>query len=355
VKRKPKIFVGCGTVAPGNGGISGVSRMMIRALKEAGAEVRASSLLDHETHVIDGVRVKPAGGSRIAFAADVYRSALTSDHMIYDHIGLARANPSLPFFKKSYSVWIHGIEVWCDLPERRLAIIRNAECVLVNSDYTLRRFEQTHIPLPNARVCLLASEAPEGKAPLADSRDNPTAAILSRITQDGFMKGHLQLIEAWPTVVASVEDARLLIGGGGNALEELREIAARSPAAANVDVLGRIDGTALEDFWRQADVFVMPSRVEGFGLVYTEAMQRSIPVIASVHDAGNQVNADGVTGFNVNLDNPAELSDALIKLLEDRRLRKKMGAAALQRWNDHFTYPAFRDRLTSILEEMRIL
>jgi len=78
-------------------------------------------------------------------------------------------------------------------------------------------------------------------------------------------------------------------------------------------------------------------------------------VIASVHDAGSQVNADGISGFNVDIDNRNELCDALVKLLGDHGLRTKMAAAAYQRWNDYFRFRAFKDRLIGILKENQFL
>jgi phosphatidylinositol alpha-1,6-mannosyltransferase len=95
----------------------------------------------------------------------------------------------------------------------------------------------------------------------------------------------------------------------------------------------------------------MPSRQEGFGIVYVEAMRHGLPIIASVHDAGQEVNMDQVTGFNIDLDRPGELAERVILLLRDANLAQWMGIAAAARWREHFAWTAFRKRLEPILAE----
>jgi phosphatidylinositol alpha-1,6-mannosyltransferase len=88
----------------------------------------------------------------------------------------------------------------------------------------------------------------------------------------------------------------------------------------------------LEDYWRRATVFAMPGSMEGFGIVYIEAMRRSIPVVAATDDAGGRINVDGVTGMNVARADKARLADVL-------------GAAGQARWRERYTFSAFRRRL----------
>jgi phosphatidylinositol alpha-1,6-mannosyltransferase len=89
----------------------------------------------------------------------------------------------------------------------------------------------------------------------------------------------------------------------------------------------------------------MPSRQEGFGIVYIEAMRRGLPVIASWQDAGQELNIDGNTGYNVDLDRPGELGARIADLLGNREKCAAMGAAGRQRWREHFRYSAFRSRI----------
>ena len=93
----------------------------------------------------------------------------------------------------------------------------------------------------------------------------------------------------------------------------------------------------------------MPARGEGLGLAYLEAMRQGIAIVASVHDAAPEINLHGVTGYNIDLDQPRDLARRLVELLRDRALRDRMGAAGRDRWHAHFRYSAFRDRVQPIL------
>jgi glycosyltransferase involved in cell wall biosynthesis len=93
----------------------------------------------------------------------------------------------------------------------------------------------------------------------------------------------------------------------------------------------------------------MPSRDEGLGLVYLEAMAHGLPCIGSVHDAATEVIDDGVTGYLVDQSDATQLADRIGALLSDEATRLEMGARGLARWQRRFTYDQFRDRLLSLV------
>lgn len=80
-------------------------------------------------------------------------------------------------------------------------------------------------------------------------------------------------------------------------------------------------------------------------------MRHGVPVIASVHDAGAEVNADGENGYNVDLERPTDLADKLIALLRDDVLCAALGKRGQERWRTHFSYSAFRTRLAPLLRD----
>lgn len=334
---------------PGRGGISRVARMTAKAIGGAGAKTRSISLLDKDTHSTGGVRSKTAQGNKVKYAALCHMAAMQCDRFLYDAVGVARAHPQLPGLQKPYGVWMHGVEVWDSLHEDRERALRNADFVFVNSAFTLRRFGELHGPLDNAHIVSLATEDDEdpGQALFVGP---PTALLVGRVDKNNMRKGHVEVVASWPAVVDAVPDARLVLAGGGDGLDLLKNIVAESPASASIDVLGFVPEARMPDLWRRAHVLVQPSWKEGFGIAYIEAMRHGLPVIASIHDAGSEVNLDGETGYNVDLNHPDELATKLTQLLKDTDHAKALGTGGHDRWKTHYRFSAFRDRLFGVLD-----
>ncbi len=102
---------------------------------------------------------------------------------------------------------------------------------------------------------------------------------------------------------------------------------------------GELQDEALAAAYAEADIFVLPSRHEGYGMVFAEALARGLPIVACAAGAvTDTVPADA--GILVPAENPAALATALRQVLTDRNLRKNLGDAswkhgqALQDWND---------------------
>ncbi|EJW09780.1 glycosyl transferase group 1 [Rhodovulum sp. PH10] len=344
-----RVLVAAATVEAGRGGIARVARMSARALAESRYSVTCISYLDQSAVELGGERSHVAKGNKLHFLALCQAASLRADFCLYDSAGIARARARLPGLRRPYAVWMHGIEAWENLSPAASDALRGAALVLVNSHYTLRRFEALHGVLPTARVCLLGTED-DAPAQAPRIAAEPRVLILSRIEEAESYKGHAELIAAWPGVVARIPAARLVIAGGGSGVGRIREAAARSPVDGNIDVLGFVPEAQVAEQWAQATVLAMPSRGEGFGLVYIEAMRLGLPVIASVHDAGEEVNVDGTTGFNVSLDHDGELTERIVMLLGDAELAAHMGDAGRTRWTEHFCYSAFRARFRSAID-----
>jgi phosphatidylinositol alpha-1,6-mannosyltransferase len=332
--------VGAGTVAEGAGGIATVARLSIRALGDMGIRPRALSLLDRGRINVHGCAVAGCQGQRPLFAARTLWNAWRSDIALYDALGVSRAHPKVGP-TRPVAAWIHGVEVWHGLTPAYRRALERLDLVLCNSHYTLERHQEMHGPLPQARVCRLATEEDESPPRRAAFNGRPLALIVGRIDASEGLKGHAELIASWPRVVAAVPNARLLIAGGGSGVEALRKRIAASPVGDSIELMGFVAAALLPSLFERAHVFAMPSRQEGFGIAYVEAMRYGLPCIASSHDGGQEVNVDGSTGFNVNLNRRDELAERLIALLSDSDLAQRMGENAEKRWRENFRYSAF--------------
>jgi phosphatidylinositol alpha-1,6-mannosyltransferase len=266
-------------------------------------------------------------------------------------VGLSKAHNRLPLLRRPSLLFVHGLEVWDDLRADWKRAASRADLLVANSAYTRERAERMHGGFARARVCWLATETDDPPARPPDPSAPPAVLIVGRIDSWSLYKGHAELIECWPQVAAAVPDARLVIVGRGPGLGELRERAARR-APDRIEFTGFVPDEELEALWARATVFAMPSRWEGFGLTYVEAMRHAVPVIASVHDAAPEINLDGQTGYNVDLEKPAELPERLVHLLRDRDHAAALGRNGYRRWMESFRFRHFRQRFAGVLGEL---
>jgi phosphatidyl-myo-inositol dimannoside synthase len=332
------------------GGAARVGRLIAGVVRDNEWDARLLALGDQFSVADFRLPSRVACGSRSKFILDCWCSALACTHFIYNHPGIARAHLRTPLINRPFAVWMLGIDAWGERMRGNYGkIVGAADQLIAISSFTRARAAEIVPRAREAAVCWPATEEDEVAQRQQEVRGPPTVLIFSRIDKSELQKGHLELIEAWPTVQSAVPEARLLIAGGGDGLEILRSLASSSSAARGIEFTGFLTQEQASTLWSRAHVFAMPSRQEGFGIVYVEAMRQSLPVIASVHDAGQEVNAHDVTGFNVNLDRPGELADRIILLLRDAALAQRMGRAGVSRWREHFSWSAFRRRLEPII------
>jgi phosphatidylinositol alpha-1,6-mannosyltransferase len=160
-------------------------------------------------------------------------------------------------------------------------------------------------------------------------------------------KGHDLLITIWPRVAAEVPGARLMVVGDGD--DRARLEARAAPLEGRVSFIGRVSDEALTALYQQCAFFVMPSRDEGFGLVFLEAMRAGKACIGSV-GAAAEIIEDGVTGLVVDPGDPEQLLKAILRLFREPDARGRMGQAGAARVTAQFTEAHFKRRLLGLLQ-----
>jgi phosphatidyl-myo-inositol dimannoside synthase len=333
------------------GGIAYVGRLLRRAMHDAGTFPWTVEL---------GIERRDTAtlARRGAFAARVVIGQLTrrADWILYNHVALAMPHRAIPRpLRTPYGVFVHDVEAWTpDLPGSRRRILADASVVIANSRYTAQKVAAAHPYIRRLEPCPLGLfERPEPQA-MADaqllSKVGPQATlIVGRVASDERYKGHDELIEAWPAVIARCPDAQLLVAGWGDDIARLRAKADSLGIGAAVVFCGYVAEPTLHALFDRVALYAMPSAREGFGLVYLEAMRAGVPCIGSTLDAAADVIADGDTGFIVDRTRTGELADAIVAVLAHPERRAAMGAAGRRRFHARFTYGHFRERLYPIL------
>jgi phosphatidylinositol alpha-1,6-mannosyltransferase len=263
------------------------------------------------------------------------------------HIGLLKALPLVQTRGSRVALFLHGIECWQRFHAWMQALLGRVDLFLSNSEYTWRRFVECNPRWREAahRTVSLGIEEPARTAPAPGA--TPAALITGRMERREDYKGHRQLIAAWPEVVRRVPAAELWIVGDGDLRPELERLAGRG-----VRFFGAVPDADKERLLAAARCLAMPSRGEGFGLVYLEAMRFGRPCLVSDADAGREVIAPPEAGLAVNPDDRAALADALVRLLMPGAAWDAWSARARQRYERHFTAAHYQTRLRDALTSL---
>lgn len=153
------------------------------------------------------------------------------------------------------------------------------------------------------------------------------------------------MIRAWGRVGAQMPNAQLWIAGDGDLRVDLESLAREKKLDARVKFFGRVSETQKQELLQQCRAFAMPSRGEGFGMVYLEALRVGRPCLVSDCDAGQEVVSPPEAGLAVNPSDENALVSALTRLLRDGDEWEQWSRAARARYEKNFTAEKFQARL----------
>lgn len=166
------------------------------------------------------------------------------------------------------------------------------------------------------------AERREARAELGFAEGDRVVATVARLDR---VKGVDLLARAWPAVVARVPEARLLLVGYGDLLDEIRSLLDAADVLDTVTFAGY-----RQDVWHvlhAVDVLALPSRSEGMPLAALEALASGVPVVARAVGGVPELVRDGENGVLVPMDVEA-LASALADLLSDDRRRRHLASRA---------------------------
>ncbi len=204
--------------------------------------------------------------------------------------------------------------------ERR--ILSGSARLQVTSEHTRRQFAA----LGRAISTTTLMPVPVDSAHLTPRLDPPTAGVIGfagRIADP--RKNVTLLLEAFAQAHSTRSGLRLRLTG--DATEPLRVAVRRLGLEAAVEFVGHLPELELPDFYRSLDVFVIPSRQEGFGIVGIEAMACGVPVISTRCGGPEDFVAHGRNGFLTGFD-ASEMAGHILELIADRARRQQMSMAA---------------------------
>lgn len=334
------------------GGIAVVARLLWDVFqRERGKNARLLTL-------IEGTRAQPTFAEKTRYAIRLAHAQATgeTDFVFYSHLRLAKPLLGMPrMWHRPYGIFLHGIEAWNALPPGHVDLLARAKIRVANSAFTAERVTAAYPHIGPVVPCPLALPG-NGSGGGRESNGvnmlpfgGHVVLVVGRMLASERYKGHDELIDAWPSIRDAVPDAQLVFVGLGDDVARLRQKADESRAGSSVVFTGFVTAAERDALYDRAALFALPSRGEGFGLVYLEAMAHRLACVGSVHDAARDVIADGQTGRLVDQSDREQLADTIVTLLKDPAQRTRMGEAGYRRLQTHFSLERFAARFRSLV------
>ena len=221
-------------------------------------------------------------------------------------------------------VQVHGIEAWQELSFLHRRAIETASLVTSVSRYTRWRLLEW-VGIDPARVKILPNTVDPRFRPgpkpdyLLDRhgvRGKKVLMTVSRLASSERYKGHDRVIRILSRIRVNHPEAIYIIVGDGDDRPRLEALAEEFRVQEQVHFAGLVPAKELPDYYRLADLLVMPSIGEGFGVVFLEAMASGVDVIGGNSDGSVDALCDGALGGLVDPDNCEELASAICAGLE---------------------------------------
>ncbi len=353
------------------GGIEKFNRAFLYALSRLESKALligdAASMHDKQVEIsyFNPNNYRTYNKSKILFVLKELFHAYRYDKVIIGHVNLAlfglllkRLNPSI----KIYLV-THGIEVWQKLEGMKHQLLQKADVILAVSNYTKDKL--IHINGINANKIEVFHNTIDPFFQFPDQFKKPEYLInrynieqndkiiftLTRLAYTEKYKGYDKVIEVLAEIVKTFPNVKYLIAGKPDLKERTRlnELISLLKLEKNVFLIGFITDEEVTDHYKLADVFIMPSKKEGFGIVFIEAMACGLPVIAGNQDGSVDALKNGELGLLVNPENQEEMVNTLRKVLVKERDSEEQKAALQKKVSGYFGFPVFEENLKRIL------
>lgn len=244
--------------------------------------------------------------------------------------------------KTPYVVFVHGLDVMRAYknPWKRwwaTRILQGANTVVANSEFTRGIISRFGIPREKSTVILPC--VPEMKSEERNTvRESHTLLSVGRLVT---RKNHTLVLQALPKLITEFSKLQYVILGDGPLRETLEIEAVRLGVRDAVTFIPQADDATRTEWYARATVFVLPTRsldddVEGLGIVFLEAAQAGLPIVAGRGGGVSEAVCDGETGFLINPSSVDELIIAIRKLLNNSELAARMGEGGHKWVNQEF-------------------
>lgn len=322
------------------GGIEKVCRILCRVFYDLSEEksLRANVYSmydrcnDRDSRYLDKSQFKGFSANRKFFVLQALYKGFNSDVIILSHIHLLNVGYLIKKLQPKKRVYLitHGIEIWKPLSEAKISVLNSLDKIICVSHFTASKIHTMHgIPESQLEVlnnCLdpfyyTAKNFDKPKFLLDRynlNEENVILFSLSRLSSTEKYKGYDHNIELLPALLQKHPNLIYLLGGKWDDLEKLRldELVKKHQLEKHIRIIGFVDEAEVTDHFLLSDIFIMPSKKEGFGIVFIEAIANGLQVIAGNKDGSVDALRNGRLGALVDPDNLKDIQEKIEYILD---------------------------------------
>jgi glycosyltransferase involved in cell wall biosynthesis len=322
------------------GGIQVYSEFWLKALQSLGTQVSYEVFLKHDTRLPDNFSCPPNAGFHFsgnwplsvrtpAFASQILGWGLWQrpQLIMVNHLNFAVAAYGLKRLTGvPYWIAVYGMECWNVQKPALQNALRHADKIISISGYTRDRLLQEQNLDPSQFLllpCTLEAHrwsiAPKPSHLLARyglKPEQPVILTVSRLAGVGRYKGYDRILEALPQIREVIPDVHYILAGKGDDRPRIEQLITQLQLQDCVTLAGFVPDEELGDYYNLCDVFAMPSKREGFGIVYIEALACGKPVLGGNRDGAIDALCHGELGVLVDPDDTHAIAKALIEILQ---------------------------------------
>jgi phosphatidylinositol alpha-1,6-mannosyltransferase len=269
---------------------------------------------------------------RVSIFFNAIKVAPNADVVILSHINMAVIGLAIKAINPRCKVWLiaHGIEVWRPLSFIKKLFLKRCNKIICVSNFTKQEMIRWH--QINTDKCEVLNNAIDPFMALPTSfvkpqylmdryqlsPDNIILFTLTRLATTEQYKGYDQVIKIIDRLKDKSPKIKYVLSGQYDKEEEVRikQLITEHKADEQIILTGFINDDELADHFTLSDLFVLPSKKEGFGIVFIEALACGLPVICGNVDGSMDAIKNGELGKAVNPDDLTELNNAIESYLK---------------------------------------
>lgn len=376
MSKTPKIHVWLPDIFQFKGGIQVYAAFLIQALEQVlpnsdrhvflknDAIATADIKFDQQTKISFAGRWKSTFWHTPIFAAQVLLAAIAErpDLIICGHLNFSPLAANIfNLLKIPYWVIVYGIDAWNIEDQSKIYGLKSAQKIVSIGEYTRDRIvaEQNISPdrIPLLPVTFDATQFTVKPKPqyLLDryklAPEQPVILTVTRLASGDRYKGYDQILQALPAIRHQIPNICYLLVGKGHDRDRIEAMVDDLGVRDCVIFAGFVPDHELADYYNLCDLFAMPSKGEGFGIVYLEALACGKPTIGGNQDGAIDALCHGELGVLVNPDSIDEIAETIVQILIKKHSLSILYQPEMLRQNaiEKYGFEQFKRNLADLL------